>query len=277
MLNSITLNTDYLAMKQINKLQIDETVYYRVLHHLADMITGVSIFQLETNKLEKEVYLTELAIEQVPEELRNALFSRDYLVDVTNFDKDLILEAFRTKLKVVKMIAEEQLNVGLKRKLLELIEVGGHYFGFVYEDGMPYTKFYHLMVDPVKKELYVNGVPPEMLPALFEAISPILLKKNNSLTIQVDNGKYARVSHMDKETALVTVVTAAETASSEKRLQVSMGFMLKEKGGKWYATVVPEQKRTRIEEEIKKSFEVIYQDLLLKVFEIKGMDVLKGI
>lgn len=273
------LNKDYFSVKDLAKLDIDGHIFFRVYHHLAGFITSVSVFELrKSEEDEKELLLTELSIEEVSSDIKEKIISNDYLVDVTDDDKSLIVEAFHSKMEFIRNIAEKHLNVGLKRKMMEFLEVGGHYFGFVYEDRMPFPKLYHFNVDPIKEELYVDGVPPQMLPALFEFISPKVLKNAKFLTIQVDEGVYARVSLIRKRTALVTVVTASETFKGEAQLRVSMGFTLTQrKSGEWLATIVKEEERKQVEKEMEKNFEAIYQELLVKVFEITGMDALKGV
>ena len=46
---------------------------------------------------------------------------------------------------------------------------------------------------------------------------------------------------------------------------------------KWVATVVSDKEEDKIREEMKKSFEFVYQDLLLKIFEVNPDEALKGL
>lgn len=268
------------AEKHLTKLNIEGNTYFRVYHHLAGMITGVSVFAHEQDPDDKKgVFLTELYLDDAPEKLRKKIISNEYAVEVLDEDKDLIANAFETKMNYLKSIADKKITVGLKRRLMEFIEVGGHYFGYVYEEGMPYTKFYQLNIDPVEQEVYVQAIPPEMLPALVEALSVKILSKTYTLTIQVGEGVYARISKVNKKTAVVTVVAATESDSMETSLKVMMGFLLKRGRNKeWSATVIKEKDQKWVNKEMEMSFEAVYQDLLVKVYAVHGeatLDVYK--
>lgn len=271
----VQINKNYLSMKDITKLKVKDRVFYRVIHHLAGMITEVTVFQLEKDNKNKEVMLTEITIQDVSEEEQREIMSDRNAVKVNEYDKELVVQALQEKLKLLKSIAAEKLNAGIKRRLINFYEVGGQYFGFVYEQGMPYPKFYHLIIDAVKRDVYVKGVPPEMLPALFEAISPVVINNQSWFTVQVDDGVYARLSVGDPETAVVTVVVAIDD-ESETKLQTTMGFTLKKIDEQnWFATVIDETEQSKIKKEMEDSFNTLYQELLVKVFEIKGDEALK--
>lgn len=272
------LNKDFLAVKELSKLRIDGKTYFRIVHHLGKLITNITIFELIKDSKSGELSLTELLMGDVPNSIQQKIMSNEYEVDVKNDDKSLIVEALKTKLLVIKSCVEDHINVSYKRRLMQLIEVGGHYFGFVFEDGMPYTKLYHMHMDTVKDELFVSDVPPEMLPALFEALSPTILGGASDLTIQVGEGVYARISTVDRETALVTVVVATENDNGESQLKLLSGFtLLRLTESEWVATVVPDGAVERIKGEMKESFEIIYRELLLKVFEVNPEEALKGL
>lgn len=272
------LDRDLLAVKELSKLKIDGKTYLRIIHHLGNLITNITVYEYTKDPKSKELTLTEVFIDDVPDSIKEKILSDDYEVDVTNDDKSLALEALKTKFLVTKSYVEDHINVGYKRRLMQFIEVGGHYFAFVFEDGMPYTKIYHTYMDFVKNELYVGDVPEGMIPALFEALSPLILKGTSDLIIQVGEGVYARISILDKERSLVTVVVATEEENGESQLKLFSGFiLLKLAEDKWVATVVSDKEAGEIREEMEKSFEFIYQDLLLKIFEVNPDEALKGL
>lgn len=272
------LDRDLLAFKELSKLKIDGKIYLRIIHHLGNLITNITVFEFTKNLKSRELTLTEVFIDDVPNYIKEKILSDDYKVDVTSDDKSLALEALQTKFLIAKRYVEDCLNVGYKRKLMQFIEVGGHYFAFVFEAGMPYTKIYHTYLDFVKNELYVGDVPKEMLPALFEALSPLILKGTSDLIIQIGEGVYTRISMLDKERILATVVVATEEDDGESKLKLLSGFtLLKLAKDKWVATVVPNNEINEIQEEMKKSFEFVYQDLLLKLFEVNPEETLKGL
>lgn len=270
----------FLSGKQFNKLKINEEIFYRVIHHLGNLVTEITIFSVKSHE-NNEFSVDEVPFSKIPPELREQFISQEHEVDITETDLDLLMAGFEAKRTIIRNIAEEKLNVGLKRQLLAFMEIGGHYFGYVYEEGTPYTKLYHLVVDPIKKELFIDGLRPEFVPAIFEEMSPTILEKTSNLTIQIDDTVYARIARANKDTATVTVIVGhpceIEGKETQAQFSVTMAFLMKKVEEKWLPVVIDESQKEWVEKEIQKSFETVYQELLLVVFKINGMDTLKGI
>lgn len=256
----------YQSTRTIQKIKINDKTYYRVIYLLGKMVTEIIVFELSKNPKDKEVMLTEVIIDDVPEEERIKILSDDFIINQNKYDVELMLKSLEKRSQIMKEIAEEKINFGMKRKLMKFMEVAGHYFGFIYEEGMPYPKFYHLLINAITKEVYVNGVPPEILPALFELIAPRLFSSSSDLTVQIHEGTYARISKIKNDTAIITVVVAYET-KEESKLELSMGFLLKEFDGNWFACYIQEKDQPEIEKAMKESFDFLFQDLSMKLFQ----------
>jgi len=267
-----------LATKEITKIKFRDRTFYRIFHTLGGILTEMTVFELEKNEQERMVSLTEITVEEVPKEIAEAVISEHYAVKMNEYDKELIVEALNTRFKVMKSFAEEKLNLGLKRKLLEFVEVGGHYYGYVYEEGMPYTKFYRLIMDLSNHQLYVQGIHPMVLPALFEAISDRVLKSTTGITVQVDEGVYTRIMLVNPKIALVTVVVAFEDERGNGKMELKGIFCLKKhrKRG-WVAQFLNEEEQKIWDKDIRASFDYVYQELLLKLYTVKGDEALNGL
>lgn len=260
---------ELIAERHISKIEVGEETYLRVFHNLSNLMTGASLFKLEEDKDNtNELYVTEVSIEEIPESVRDKVTSNDYLVEVTDDDKEMIIKVFQAKWEYLQKIAEKNLTVGFKRRLLQFIEVGGHYFGYVYEEGMPYNKLYHLIIDPSNESLDVVGVPPDLLPALIEALSSKILDGLDEFTIQVDDGVYTRVSKVNKNKALVLVLAQGIDDEGNTSMNVSMVFIVKHtKEEGWFVKAIREGEDVGVDKELKKSFEVLCLDLLSRVYE----------
>ena len=118
--------------RQITKLEIEDVTYFRVIHSISGMVTNVTVFSLTKDpEIDNEVLITELSYEDTPDDLKAKLLSKQYEVDVLEEDKELITQAFETKREYFRNIADKKLTIGLKRRMFEFIEVGGHFFAYV--------------------------------------------------------------------------------------------------------------------------------------------------
>ncbi|RKO61865.1 hypothetical protein [Caldibacillus debilis] len=260
--------------KRVAKLSVDGRIFYRIYHILGDLLTEVTLFELVKDPEDpKGLALTEIQPDEVPDTLKEKIFTDDCQVFVTKDDKELIATALATKFKFYQEIAKTRINAGFKRKILRFIETGGHYFAFVYEQGAPCTKLYHLFIDPIKKVVTPEGVEKPFLAPLMEALAPILLSNTAAINIQIGEKVYCRLARWEREPAkaVATVVVADRSKEDEPGLRLAGGFYLKsDHRGLWHAATPEEGEKKRLYKEMEKGFDGVYQELLYKVFMATG-------
>ena len=269
--------SNYQEEKQIAKLKIGNQYFFRITHLLGEMATGITIYKLARTPLTKEDYtLTELTPMDVSEKLQKELFSNEHQVEVTKEDTELLTQAFAFKYEHLKAIAKKNINQGTKRQMLSFIEVEGLFFAQIFEWNMPYPKVYHLAFDVVQNKVRSAPVPAEILPAIAEALAPTIFNNQRSLIIQVDEGVYARISRTSPKEALVIVVVAQEGEEKEEaNLQLSLAFLLKSEDEENWFAAHKDGSEKEFEKKIEESFDYLYTDLLIKLYERRGSEALE--
>lgn len=265
---------EWQSEKRVAKISVDGRIFYRIYHILGDLITEVTLFELREDPEDpKALDLTEIQTDEVPDKLKEKIFSNDFLTLISKDDRDLISTALGTKFKFYKEIANEQINHGFQRKLLRFIETGGHYFAYMFEHGAPYTKLFHLFIEPTRRFVTLGGVEKPFLPSLLEALAPILLANVHAITIQIGEGVYCRLARWEKdpEKAVAAIIVTGQSPDGEPGLRLTGGFFLKsDTQGLWHATTPEDGEKVKLHKEMEKGFEKVYSDLLYKVFLVTG-------
>lgn len=260
------------AGKHVSKLSIDKRIFYRIYHVLDEVITEVTVFELSVDPDNpKELSLTEIQPGDVSEELQKKIFFDEHKVLMTQDDKDLITNAMQTKYHFYQEITKKFFEKNAK--VLHFIETGGHYFAFVSEKGAPFAKLFHLYIDPARQKVGVGGVDTIFLASLLEGIADALLSKLKTITIQIGEGVYTKLSLWEKsmKKAVAMVAVADENEKGEAGFRLAGGFYLKKlDDGLWYVTSLNELEKKRFDKEIEKKFDEFYEELSFKFYLATG-------
>lgn len=260
------------AGKHVSKLSIDKRIFYRIYHILDEVITEVTVFELSVDPDNpRELSLTEIQPGEVSEELQEKIFSDEYKVLMTRDDKDLITNAMQTKYRFYQEITRKFFEKNAK--VLQFIETGGHYFAFVSEKGAPFAKLFHLYIDPARQKVGVGGVDTVFLASLLEGIADALLSKLKTITIQIGEGVYTKLSLWENSTkkAVAMVAVAGENENGEEGFRLAGGFYLRKlDDGLWHVTSLNELEKKRFNEEIEKKFDEFYEELSFKFYLATG-------
>lgn len=262
------------ATTRVSKLSIQRRVFYRILYFIEDVLTHVTIFEVtEEPENPKELNITEIRPQDIPDDLKSDIFDEKYEVLLTKDDRELVETALKAKRRYYHKLTREKMNVGTKRQLLRFIEVGGHYFGWVYEHNMPYLKLYQLLIEPVEREVMVERVPEFFWQPLVEAMADTIFPRQQQIQLQVGDGVYIHLAKWRESSkkATATIIGTKTDQNGETGLTViGAFFVVQHKDGSWHVYPPEQAPKKKMETEVKKGFEFVYQDLSLVLFGVTG-------